>query len=345
MKCSCDRDRADIRPERDRRWIHFTAPRPDQAFRVPLAAPIPVGLQVDAPEDAFRRAGDAVVVRIIAADSDRELCPEERQRFYSDRQTTVYLRPFTARGEIKFLAKAGDFQIPLAAAGLKNTKVRIEAELLLADREPLRDTVRVTLDAVAPIFEIFTPARAVPRGQSVAVAANVTDELSGVEKIEFGFDLENQDEFDKKIPPVVVRQPSSDGLWHADLPTKDLEPGQYRVLVRATDDVGYSSKQHRLVTIGPPQQAAPAAAKTSGIKGRVVLQDGRPLPGIRVSLRDTALSAVTDDQGRFTFKDVPPGKYTLDAKGTGLGRELSGSKELTLPATAEPAEVEIRLEW
>ena len=132
----CDRDRPDIRPERDRRWVHFTAPLPDQAFRVPLAAPISVGLQVDAPEDAFRQPGDAVEVRIIAADSDRELCPEERRRFFSDRQTTVYVQQLTAQGEMKIQVKVGDFQIPLAAAGLKNTKVRIEAELLLADRAP-----------------------------------------------------------------------------------------------------------------------------------------------------------------------------------------------------------------
>ena len=140
--------------------------------------------------------------------------------------------------------------------------------------------------------------------------------------------------------------PSDDGAWHAALPSKDLEPGQYRVLVRATDRVGYAGKQRRRVTIGPPAASeTPAAAKTSTIKGRVTLQDGRPLPGIRVGLRETGLSAVTDSEGRFTIKDVPHGKYTIDAKGTGLGRELSGKKEIVLPAPVEPAVVELRLEW
>ena len=192
----------------------------------------------------------------------------------------------------------------------------------------------------------LTPGRAVPRGKDVPVSVQVTDELSGVEKIEFGFDLQNHEEFDKKIEPVVVRQPSADGAWHAALPSKDLEPGQYRVLVRATDRVGNAGKQSRLVTIGPPaSRETPAEAKTSTIKGRVTLQDGRPLSGIRVSLRETALSAVTDAEGKFTLENVPHGKYTIDAKGTGLGRELSGSKEIVLPAPVEPAEVEFRLEW
>jgi hypothetical protein len=69
------------------------------------------------------------------------------------------------------------------------------------------------------------------------------------------------------------------------------------------------------------------------------------LSGIRVTLRETALSAVTDSEGKFTIQDVPHGKYTIDAKGTALGRELSGSKEIVLPAPVEPAVVELRLEW
>jgi hypothetical protein len=341
----CDRDRPEIRPDRDRRSVHFTAPLPDQAFRVPLAAPIPVELQVDAPEDAFRAPGDAVEVRIIAEDSNRELCPEQRRQFFNDRQTAIYLGQLTAQGEMKIQTRVGDFKISMAAAGLKNTKVRIAAELLLADRAAVRDSVRVALDAAPPVFEIRVPGRPVPRGQNVMVWASVTDELSGIEKMEFGFDLQNNDEFDKKIEPLVVRQPSEDGTWRAALPTKDLEPGQYRILVRATDRVGYAAKQRKLVTIGPAPDEAPPAAKTSTVNGRVALQDGRSLPGIRVTLRETGLAAVTDAEGRFTFTDVPHGKYHIDAKGTGLGRELAGSKEIVLPAPVEPATVEVRLEW
>ena len=150
----------------------------------------------------------------------------------------------------------------------------------------------------------------------MTVLASVTNELSGVAQMVFGFDLQNSGEFDKKIEPVVVRQPAEDGTWHAALPTNDLEPGQYRILVCATDRVGLIGKQRRLVTIGPAaSEAAPPVAKTSTIQGRVTLQDGRPLPNIQVTLRGTALSAVTDAEGRFTFSDLPHGKYTIDAKG------------------------------
>ncbi len=349
----CDRDRPEIRPDRDRRQVRFTSPVQDQAFRIPLLAPMPVELQADAPEDAFREPGDRVEVRIIADDSNRDLCPEERRQFFSDRQATIRLQQLTGDGEMKIDARVGDFKIPMGANGLKNTKVRIAAELLLPGREPAentrpaRDFVRVVLDAAPPVFDVEAPGRPVPRGENIRISATVRDELSGVEKMEFSFDLQNADDFDKKIEPKVVRQPSADGTWNAALPTGDLEPGQYRVLVRATDRVGYASKQHRLVTIGPAAAAAQAAAapKTSTIAGRVVLQDGRPLANIRVTLRDASKAGVTNGDGRFTFRDLPAGKYVIEAKGTALGREVAGKQEVVLPASTEPAAVELRLEW
>ena len=121
---------------------------------------------MDAPEDAFRLAGDAVEVRIIADDSDRELCPEERQRFFSDRQTSIAIGRLTAQGGMQIETRVADFQVPLKAAGLKNVKVRIAAELLLADRVAAHDFVRVVLDAAPPVFEVRVPGRPVPRGKT-----------------------------------------------------------------------------------------------------------------------------------------------------------------------------------
>jgi len=347
----CDRDRPEIRPERDRRALHFTSPAQDQAFRVPLLAPIPVELQVDAPEDAFREPSDMVEVRILAADSNRELCPEETQRFSSDRQTVIRLLRLSSQGEMKIDAKVGDFNFPMRTGGLKNTKVRIAGGLLLAGREPAeihtpaRDAVRIILDGALPVFAVQVPGRPVSRGADIKVTAKVTDELSGVAKMEFGFDLEENGEFDKKIGPKVVRQPTEDGVWSVALPTKDLDLGQYRILVRATNRVGLTSQQRAIVTIVPPVEREQLAARSSSIDGHVLLQNGRSLANIRVTLQGTGQSAVTDPNGRFSFTDVPHGKYVLEAKGAALGREVSGSKAIVLPATTEPAEVELRLEW
>jgi iron complex outermembrane receptor protein len=94
-----------------------------------------------------------------------------------------------------------------------------------------------------------------------------------------------------------------------------------------------------------PTGAGTATATTGSIDGRVVLQDGRPLPRFRVTIKETGQAVVTDDRGRFTFRNLTPGKFTLQAKGAAIGRELSGVRELVVPAGPDPARVEIRLEW
>jgi iron complex outermembrane receptor protein len=47
------------------------------------------------------------------------------------------------------------------------------------------------------------------------------------------------------------------------------------------------------------------------IAGRVMDEEGRPLPGANVLLEGTYLGTVTDDQGYFMLGRVPPGDYTL----------------------------------
>ncbi|MDQ7062609.1 MAG: carboxypeptidase regulatory-like domain-containing protein [candidate division KSB1 bacterium] len=62
----------------------------------------------------------------------------------------------------------------------------------------------------------------------------------------------------------------------------------------------------------------PASAQrpqTYTLRGQIVsLVDGLPLPGIRVQLKGTSLSAVTDSTGTFVIRKVPQGAYELVAK-------------------------------
>ena len=100
-----DRTREQIARERSLEEVRIVSPATGQAYRVPLEKPIALELQVDAPEDSFRNEADSVQVQIVADESERELCPEERRRFYSDRQTEIGAerdcagRPVDDRGE------------------------------------------------------------------------------------------------------------------------------------------------------------------------------------------------------------------------------------------------------
>jgi iron complex outermembrane recepter protein len=56
-------------------------------------------------------------------------------------------------------------------------------------------------------------------------------------------------------------------------------------------------------------------APTGALKGRLVLPDGKPAVGVRVSVGGTRESTKTDAQGEFAFAELPPATYRLGADG------------------------------
>ena len=82
------------------------------------------------------------------------------------------------------------------------------------------------------------------------------------------------------------------------------------------------------------------------IQGRVVL-GGRGAAGVTVKLSGAASEeTTTDDDGKFTFRDLAPGKYKLSAAGTVKNSQRSSPEvdvEVSAPP-AKPAKVTIELE-
>jgi TonB-linked SusC/RagA family outer membrane protein len=66
--------------------------------------------------------------------------------------------------------------------------------------------------------------------------------------------------------------------------------------------------------------SAAALAQTGGrIVGTVsAAEGGRPLSGIQVTVSGTTRGAVSDSAGRFSIANVPPGSYTVQARGIGF---------------------------
>jgi hypothetical protein len=54
-----------------------------------------------------------------------------------------------------------------------------------------------------------------------------------------------------------------------------------------------------------------------GISGRITDENGRPVTGARVELRSTQRRVVSDDEGRFEFRNVAPGRFSLFAQRIG----------------------------
>ncbi|MEJ2884770.1 TonB-dependent receptor [Pedobacter sp. GR22-6] len=60
-----------------------------------------------------------------------------------------------------------------------------------------------------------------------------------------------------------------------------------------------------------------AAMSQSTLKGRVVDQQNKPLPGVTIKLVEKNLLQTTDQQGGFSFVDLPEGNYTVQSSYVG----------------------------
>lgn len=78
-----------------------------------------------------------------------------------------------------------------------------------------------------------------------------------------------------------------------------------------------------------PAQEPPAPA-VGGLRGAIQDRDfAAPLPGVTVRLVELAREATTDDQGNFSFAELPPGVYTLVLAKDGYVRQIRSDVVVT----------------
>lgn len=66
------------------------------------------------------------------------------------------------------------------------------------------------------------------------------------------------------------------------------------------------------------------AHEMGSIKGKIVSETGKPLENVNVFIRNTDRGTSTDENGSFSFKEVPVGKYTIEA--TIIGYEYTAQQ-------------------
>jgi len=72
--------------------------------------------------------------------------------------------------------------------------------------------------------------------------------------------------------------------------------------------------------------------KPTTITGIVVASDGQPAPGVSVFIKELSKGALTNASGEFIFKNIPAGKYHLEAS-------MVGFEKSTLSVTAAQGEI------
>jgi hypothetical protein len=324
--------------------IHITEPPRDPVRCFQPRETLPVKFQVDAPEDSFfsrgahGRAEDSVLLEIFD-----EQHPEagRSQTFYSDRKVTVELDEADTPGEMKATTKVEDFSTDVDAHGLENVVARVRAQVL-RDRQPKdEDSLRVILDGRPPEFELTLASNRVVKGTDIHVDATVVRTLSDMVKFEYGFQGDAEKQFKDKAKRIDVRGHTASFT----LPTKDLDAGEYTVLVRGENKAGnadFHSVKVEVVEPPPPMPNKPAASETITVRGTVKWGDDSPAAGVKVSIKQPPRSVRTDGAGRFSFADLPRGSYTVKAEGSTGGMQASGEAEAD-PGGGDVADAKIKL--
>jgi len=365
FRVPCQESGRDLAPEDDLMAIRVKSPVMDTAYKAP-AASIDVVAEVDLP----RAAEDDPTAEIelgFDTDRDREFRGEATKRLVGDRQVANQLAQLAPGGKVVVRPQVTDFHLSLAPPGLVNNRVGVLGRILWGDRAAWSEPREIVLDGAPPRIERVRvkPAGVAAIGSQVEVSCLALDgDLSGVASVEMTIDQQGTAEFEGNLPPTPAKL-GADRRWTAQLDTTPIGAGTYRVLIRATDQVGNVSDVDStggVRLLSAETIAAERRRATNRVAGAV--QYGRSgFGGITVTLEavppDPAEAAAappapppepipavaTDDQGSFLFERVPPGKYKLTAEGVVRNKVRRAEAEVTVepaPTAVRPLRLELR---
>ena len=345
----------------------------------PPAAVTPVETQVDSSVGTFESGSDTVQVS-LDENMDNLMGPEQGPQLATDRQAEAFLQALGDDGLLAVDTRVADHQVALFTDRLQNVRVLVHGQLSAGGRHEDSSPISLNIDGSPPrvnYVEVSPWGGFVAAGTELQVAVNASDQMSGVQAVEVGFDVEGTGKFSDKAPPVVaVPDPArysidvaansltaapstrSDAAlagsarpehWIAKLPTEGVL-GIQTLLVRAVDHVGNASEFYgkRVQILTPEQAAAKVQQQAKLIEGTVIFRN-QPVPGATVKLLDAeakelaASPAGTD--GRFSLAGIPPGEYAVRAEGVVNNVTRFGTQDIVVEVTPIPVlRADVRLE-
>jgi hypothetical protein len=344
----CGIQSSDLAEETDLREVRILSPAAETAYRAPIDS-IPVDAEVDAPLGAFQNPDDVLEIG-IDVDRDRDLRGEPSVRLAADRQVNIWLDRAGPGGLISLDSNVGDFHLTVPTPALRNARVDVLGRVFSAGKTGWSEPVEILLDGTPPRVErvelLPTP---VVIGPDVEASIWATDDnLSGVVKIEVGFDTSGHGKFDDTVEPFELTRDAT-GRWFGKIPTKPLDPGTLTFLIRATDRAGnvsdYTKVKARIIT--KAEADAAAEAPNARLQGTVLFGND-PVPAAEMTIsseKGPKISPITtDDRGNFTFAGLPPGKYKLAAKAVLHNKTRKMELDVTVEsASANPRPVRVIL--
>jgi hypothetical protein len=282
----------------------------------PPAETLRVGVEVDNPPAA------GGLVR-VAFDRDRDgtFGRDETAEKRGDRQQRIRILPGGPDEGLLVRTEVKPWSVELNTAGLYG-EFPLEGRYDVDARKVNAET-RVTFDGTAPEnvrFKLDALPKQLKRGDPVPLAATGDDPESLIDEVIF---FAGKPLPDGKLPPnplvAEAAQAEKGGPWVARLALPTEAKGAAEVSVRFTNGAGMSTTETIKIELVDP---APAGAKAS-IEG-TVREGDRTQPNLTVFLRDPQGvekdKTTTDAQGKYVFKEVPPGSYRVTASKAGGSR-------------------------
>ncbi len=240
------------------------------------------------------------------------------------RDDRIYAVVGGADGAIVLQASRADWVVDIDTAGVVG-KRKVTTAITKPDRTLVDGNEQtLTLDRTPPVNVTLVSAKSGERGTVLKVSASGQDAESGVTKVIFF--VGDAPGADGKAAPggkVVVKTldaPTTDKVEiAAELPLPDVK-GRVQIGVRFINVLGMATdKVEEVDIVDPPKPKDKEAGATTGtIKGKIAQGGGnqvRPQPGLKVELRGAdnkpIKTTTTNDEGKYEFKDVPPGDYTV----------------------------------
>ncbi|MCY2964610.1 MAG: hypothetical protein NT069_13415, partial [Planctomycetota bacterium] len=314
FQISASQTPGEVEEETARLAVRILDPLDGAELRCPLDS-VKARVEIDAPPGGMPELGGFWEIG-IDRDRDRELEEDLRLRFPTDRRIRTYVSGFTDDGRVVLDARAGDFTVSLPLTGLCNERPQLIAHAVLPDRETWSSPVELVLDGEGPRIKrvVVGLSQRTIVGPELEITTQATDgEQTGVARVEVAFDMAGTGEFVKEPPPVAAAR-GEDGRWKASLPTAELKPGQYVVLLRAIDRVGNAgpiSRQPLLLETQADLDRDRAAQRTI-LRGRVEYF-GTPVPEVDVVLIPIPEAAA----GTAAASDSTKGGATAGKSGAG----------------------------
>lgn len=260
------------------------------------------------------------------------------------RQKAIYVSVGGDGDAVKFVPVVRDWSIEFATA---NVAGRRTFEVRNGAAQKRRELL---VDRTAPAkVKLETPAKdKLLAGSEQVLKATGEDTESKIAAVWFYLgDAPAADGKPAAGGKAVRGELQADGSWATKEPLRLPENrGDVKLGVLFVNGVGLSTPAEATAYVRDPEKADGKGGKTTGSIEGVVLQSIRPQPDLPVTLRDAAGKDVkkttTDSGGKFEFKDLAPGEYTVSSvKRADLNS--NGSQAVTVVAGDKPSKVEIAI--